>query len=242
MSQYQLLGRRAKPDERDFPLREAMPALMRMGLATSLARAPRARTHRSGSVLDQSLTPPSFDDDHPYCVGFAGTGVVMGDPVRVKLADPTAFALAAYAGAQANDEWPDDQPYDGTSARGLCAWLKQQGMINEYHWCQTAEEVGETVLRYRPVLLGVPWSDNMFEPDSKGVVTFDPSSIVGGHEIFARGYDSRSRLLRCRNSWGLWWGKRGDFFMHVDTLQALMEAGGDAVVPTEVRVLRPKTK
>lgn len=37
--------------------------------------------------------------------------------------------------------------------------------------------------------------------------------IVGGHCVWAYGYNNQTKTIRCRNSWGADWGDKGDFHM-----------------------------
>lgn len=48
--------------------------------------------------------------------------------------------------------------------------------------------------------------------------------VLGGHAVLAVGYDKRTNLMKCRNSWGANWGDKGYFYMPfnfiADTSQA----------------------
>lgn len=258
MTDYsQLLGRRPDTprDPRDWQLRDALPALKRRGLVIAKTDAPTHRTWRRGPLLNQGDTPPAptGSGDHPYCVGFSTTALRLGAPKRMTrgtamkvLNDPvvindvnliTHYALAAYSGAQDRDEWPG-RDYDGTSGRGACLWLRDTGQIEEFHAIESADEAADTVLRYRGWLGGFEWSESMFTPDEFGLIHFDPQSIIGGHEVWCRGYDSHKRWFFFQNSWGEAWGRRGCFYMTHADVQTLLDRGGDAFVPSEIAVLR----
>lgn len=238
-----LLGRRPDTprDPRDYPARPALRALTAMGLAVPASEAPPSMIWRGGPVLDQSQTPEDEEQDHPYCTGFAYTGAALGAPLRRRIADPIRFALAAYAGAQQNDEWPGPPPYyGGSSGRGVLQWATSQGQVSEYHACENADVARDFVRRAGGLLLGLDWSESMFTPNELGFVEFDPASIAGGHEVYARGYEAQLDAFLVQNSWGTQWGRvrrrPGHFWLRRSTLQTMLERGGDCYALTEVRV------
>lgn len=64
---------------------------------------------------------------------------------------------------------------------------------------------------------------------SQGWVCPMPTSadtFLGGHCVTIRGYDLKKKLFLCQNSWGLWWGNHGLFWMPFDYVCSPLLASG----------------
>lgn len=71
--------------------------------------------------------------------------------------------------------------------------------------------------------------NSMYEPDSKGLIPNLSGEITGGHEYLVRGYNSKTKLYTCINSWGPEWGLKGEFKLRKQDLDRLIfEEQGDA--------------
>lgn len=146
---------------------------------------------------------------------------------------PIVHPEDVYRRAQAIDEWPGDA-YDGTSIRAGAQTLRQQGLIDSFHWALGIDEVVDTLLRLGPVVLGTAWLSDMFEPNSRGVVSAS-GYPVGGHAYLANGVNTTRRVIRCKNSWGRGFADNGHFWLTFDDLAALLEHDGEACIAVEVR-------
>ncbi|WP_330306251.1 MULTISPECIES: hypothetical protein [unclassified Streptomyces] len=180
------------------------------------------------------------------CTGNAGTAAVslLLDDTEAKAAglDLTGakgaeeWAIGLYAEATALDD-ADGRfpPVDtGSSGLGIAKALKRRGLVGHYRHATTATAVA-SLLQTGPVLLGVPWFRDWFEPDRHGFVDggdWASSPLAGGHEIcvialeqvvqdHAGRIEPGSTVIRFRNSWSRSWGDDGDGLMTLATYQAL---------------------
>jgi hypothetical protein len=159
---------------------------------------------------------------------------------QLDVTDPAAaeaWAISLYSDATHRDQWLDDSwpSVDcGSSGLGVTKALRSRGLIDQYGHATTAEELC-ALLQTGPVLMGLPWSDAFFEPDSDGFIDADPnwrsSTAAGGHEVcltaiedVAFAHDSTltdDTVLRFVNSWTSSWGDQGSGRMTVGTYRAL---------------------
>jgi len=209
-------GRLPAHDERDarYPLSAAVP----------VGPIPTYRYWRTGPVLDQG--------PYPHCVGFAWAGWLQCSPVRTP--SGPAQAEAIYREAQTVDEWPGEG-YSGTSVRAGAKVLTGQGRVTQYLWATDVETIAEFVLARSPVVLGTNWYQGMSN-SLEGIA--EPIGVLeGGHAYLVTGYNSRTRLFRCLNSWGLGWGQHGRFWMRYGDLAYLLAQGGEACAAVEQAVV-----
>lgn len=214
------LGRLPAPDDRDkaFPMRALAP------------QEPPARDYRyflAGPVLNQG--------NSSSCVGMAWRGFLSAAPLMTR-GGPDARAI--YRAAQDADEWPGAEPaYYGTSVRAGAKVLQDGGHIASYHWANSAEEVARFILSDTGgcVIAGTVWTADMFRPDALGFVT-PTGATVGGHAWLITGYSRLRGLFRARNSWGRFWGRRGNFWLTGEHLAELLRRDGEACAAVERRV------
>ena len=213
------LGRRENPvDARDGLHRMAM---VLPGVPTPL---PLTKMWRGGLLRNNQGSVGA-------CVGMAGANWMQCWPTYTRITNQTGFDL--YNACKAvPDAWPGQE---GTSSRFLMEVLRAQGRVARYLWGTTPAEVNEWVRGVGPVLVGIEWTRDMFNPDADG--TLRPTgTVVGGHEVLVRGYDHRRDRYRIRNSWGSEWGDRGEAWIRAaDLVHLLFERGGDAVGIVEAR-------
>lgn len=212
------LGRLPAPDPRDhaFPFAALLPA----------AITRRSRYFWSGWFGDQGSTSS--------CVGFSWTGWLTAGPVTQISRDWNSHALSTYSEAQRLDEW-EGEAYDGTSVRAGAKALQAQGFISEYRWAWTADEIVRAVLDVGPVVVGTVWTESMFTPNAKGVITPD-GAVVGGHAYLIDGASLDRGLVRIKNSWGRGWGLAGRGYMTISHLAHLIDMDGEAALATEIRL------
>jgi hypothetical protein len=208
----------------------------------------RSYTWSCGPVLDQGY--------EGACVGFAWTHELAARPAVVGgLTD--AYALGIYRRAQQIDPWPGEN-YSGTSVlAGVKAVMEQRNASNlpyygEYRWAFGTEDVLRVVGYKGPLVLGINWYDNMYEPDSKNFIHAS-GEIAGGHAILLTGVkivkkpdhlvgygldnlDIDQSYVRLHNSWGLGYGVNGEAFLTVRDLNKLLNEDGEACIPSLRRV------
>jgi hypothetical protein len=140
-----------------------------------------------------------------------------------------------YALATHLDEFPEEWPPDdeGSSGLGAAKAAKTAGYIERYEHTFSFAEF-QAALQTQPLIVGTYWTDSMFYPDSRGIVTPGPlttQNIAGGHEYCALGIDYENKLLKFRNSWGKSWGLSGNFYVSFQDFATLLAADGDSTVP-----------
>lgn len=212
------LGRVPEFDERSraFPIRSLLPP-----------RAPRSYTWSCKATLDQGT--------EGACVGFSWTHERIARPV-VGWGDAAA-ARSLYHAAQGLDPWaggayPGADPfYEGTSVLAGAKAAQNAGHFTEYRWAFGLDDVLLTLGYRGPVVLGLDWHEDMFDPDADGLLHVS-GGVAGGHAILANGVSVRRRLVRLHNSWGADWGLDGEAFIGFDDLDRLLAADGEACIPT----------
>jgi hypothetical protein len=147
-------------------------------------------------------------------------------------------ALEIYRAAQRIDEWEGEQ-YSGTSVLAGAKVVTASGYIGGYRWCFGIADVRDAVVRIGPVVIGIPWYEEMYETRASGLVKVG-GGLVGGHCITLTGYnpsmdiDGKVReVFRWRNSWGPTYGIKGSGFIEGFRLAALLDDGGEACVPMD---------
>ena len=208
------LGRRENPlDARDGLHSMAM---VLPGVPTPL---PATKMWRGGGFrLDQG--------QRGECVGFAGAAWLQCLPTYNRVTNLDGRDLYAACKAIPGEPWPNQE---GTSSRYLMEVLRAQGRVARYLWGTTPAEVNEWVRGVGPVLIGIEWYTEFFNPDADGLLHLG-GSVAGGHEVLVRGYNARNDLYRIRNSWGSAWGDRGEAWIRgVDLYHLLFERNGDCV-------------
>lgn len=221
---------RFDPKSRDFPI-----------TATIDLTKPRTKTWRGGPVTNQGR--------EGACVGHGTTGELTALPVRVKFADPQAYAFTAYHDFQHRDPWPgchlgsrcpvaptpDSKNYDGTEVLTAMKVLTERGFYSEYRWAFGLDDLILALSHVGPAVLGIPWHEGMYDaPGGKVKVTGDK---VGGHCILARGVSLPRKAVLLRNSWGREWGIGGDAWISFADLETLLHDDGEACVPVRSALL-----
>lgn len=207
------LGRRHAPDVRDqrHPMAAALP--------TVLPVRPKSKVYRIWWSGDQGETSE--------CVGYSWHALLRAHPRLQREPDPHTIFLEA----RKVDEW-DGEDYLGTSVRAAAKVLQAQGKIVAYSWADRLEIVLNHLAFVGPVVLGTDWHEQMFRPGPTGLVELG-GPVVGGHAYVVLGYDDRTRLLICQNSWGKDYGVRGRFLLRYEDADRLIQAQGEACAPTE---------
>lgn len=212
------LGRLYIPDERDanFPLSAALPS------------ETQERTHRYWNNRGIWLNQGNF----PHCVGFSWTHWLKDGPVTFDQPVDAAYASQLYRECQFVDQWAGEN-YDGTSVRAGAKILQDRGLISSYRWATTIDEVVHCLLHVGPMVVGTTWYASMFHPNSKGVIEIF-GKAEGGHAYKLDGINTKSGLIRIKNSWGRGWGKNGHAYIHVNDFSRLLQEYGEACLAVEV--------
>jgi hypothetical protein len=183
------------------------------------------------------------------CTGNAATAAVsiLHDTATLEAADlvttdpalAESWAIDLYAEATRRDEW-HDQTWPavdcGSSGLGVAKTLKARGLIDSYRHATTAEELC-TLLQTGPVLMGMPWHEDFFDPTGRTALLDDlpnwqNSPVAGGHEVCITalehltytadgGLDYAHTILRVVNSWSSAWGDHGFFRLSLATYREL---------------------
>lgn len=205
------------PRSRDFAARDLLAIT-----------TPRTARHWSpGQVLDQG--------QEGACVGFSWTGEALASPIRVNfgktprfgVSEPNTIARDIYYLAKTLDEYQGEN-YEGTSVLAGAKAMVQQGFIKQYRWCFGADDVRDTVIHLGPVVLGIPWHNDMFNVDANHQI-HPGGGVAGGHAILCHSYDSG--MFRLQNSWGAAWGQNGGAWISIQDLATLLADQGEACVP-----------
>lgn len=187
-------------------------------------RAPRNRIWNKSVFLDQG--------QEGACVGFSCAHVVATTPKRmVGITDD--IGRKVYHGAQTRDEWAGEN-YEGSSVLGGMTYLKEVGVLSAYYWATTLSEILEGLSYFGPIVMGVDWYNDMFEPDSNGYLHVSGGK-AGGHAIEVGGNSLKREAVWVNNSWGMKWGIGGGAWIKWTDLDKLREDQGEFALPRKVK-------
>jgi hypothetical protein len=187
---------------------------------------------------------PILDQGHlGSCTGNAGIGA-LGSGVYFSqhgthYSLDEVGAVQLYSDATALDGYPGTYPPDDTGSDGLsiATALKANGEISAYlHAFSLSDALA--ALAERPVIVGIAWHQDMFNPAPDGQVR-PTGDIAGGHEIVADELDVENSRIWFANSWGTSWGVAGRFWMTWEDFGTLLADQGDVTVFVPVPVPTP---
>ena len=239
------LGRVVELDERSklFAIRPEVASL-----------TPVTRNWRCDLVLDQG--------NMGSCVGNACTHELAATPDIYTGLDEN-FAKQLYFLAQQLDSWPGGEypgaspNYSGTSTLAGMKALVQRGYIKQYKWAFSLEDAVLAIGHHGPVVIGINWYNDMFNPAANGFVK-PTGGVAGGHDILVRGVkcvfvnetaghtmnnlDLDKSFVTLHNSWGKSWGVNGECFVSLRDFQKLLsDDGADCAIPVS-RVAQKNVK
>lgn len=188
------------------------------------------------------------------CVGFAWTHELAARPRMIRR--DASFALGIYSRAKFLDPWPGED-YDGTAVLAGCKAVMElknsQGLpyYDSYRWAFGIQDLLRVISYAGPLVLGINWYNDMYEPDAAGYIS-PTGGIAGGHAILAKAqrivrldktlpatYDNLDldqSHVRLHNSWGRGYGMSGDAFITVRNLDYLLQEDGEACIAVGRRV------
>jgi hypothetical protein len=150
------------------------------------------------------------------------------------------LAVKVYSLGTTFDSDPANYPPTDTGSDGLSVGkaAKALGLISGYRWA-FGIDAALLALMDGPIGIGIDWYAGFDNPTGPNALVAISGAVRGGHEVTVIGYDASSKTLRLVNSWGSGWGDGGFFTMSVDTLTALLKAGGDVVQFTPLTAPAP---
>ena len=170
------------------------------------------------------------------CVAYSWThfledGPVIQDAMKTTRTKPIIPPEKLYREAQLRDAFPGEN-YSGTTVRSAAKILKELGLIAEYRWAQSVNDVVNALLAIGPVVVGTKWYGDMNTPNNIGLMK-TTGSFMGGHAYVLNGVNLDSKTIRIKNSWSKRWGKDGYAFISIDDFDKLLRDGGEACIAFE---------
>lgn len=180
--------------------------------------------------------------DTPHCCAYSWVHVLEDGPVvqdaipgrAVPLFTPDKF----FNQCKLVDGLPSSA--QGTTILAGAQVAKKFGLISEYRWAETVDEVVDALIIFGPVIAGTLWYDGMMNPESNGTMRPNGRNL-GGHAYVINGVDTKKELVRVKNSYGKRWGKQGYGYLSFDSLEKLLKDGGEICVPFEKKLSKIPT-
>ena len=169
------------------------------------------------------------------CTGFGAAHVCAATP-RANATVTEALARTIYHEAQHRDEWPGNA-YEGSSVNGAMKAARDMGLIHEWWWATTREEIDAALSHYGQVEIGVNWYTGMFRPDAEGFI-HATGSVEGGHALALAGRTmvSSGRVrYTLDQSWGREHGIDGTVFIWEDVLEMWLAERSEFALPRKVK-------
>jgi hypothetical protein len=203
-----------------------------------------------GPVLDQGTTPPLSVRDASACTGTAAVAAanvleLESSPVYSRPADAPLLGLEdarrAYRRAQELDHVAGVD-YAGSSVLAVMKAGQEEGWWDRYLWALGGtRDIAQALLQLRaPVVVGVPWTTGLEEPDRHGVIR-PTGTPAGGHALCVIGLRLQLRLHRTdvlpgpffvlQQSRGEEEGDAGLVYLHHADLARMLAGVGEAAVP-----------
>lgn len=176
----------------------------------------------SGAVAwtkDSDVTLDQGDTGH--CCGFGSAQFRNTNPVNDDVDNTEGHAT--YYRLKVIDEEPNAE--DGSTVHSVAKDLVNEGRVKTYAWATTVAAMKTWVLNSGPLVVGFDWYNDMFNPDTNGLVT-PTGGIAGGHCFTVVGYDPATDLFKFLNSWSDAWGIGGYFFMTSTDVAFLLGSDG----------------
>ena len=125
--------------------------------------------------------------------------------------------------------------YDGTTIRAGAKILNKLGLVEEYRWAKSVEEVIMAVTHLGPMVVGTYWYENMNTPTSHRHILRPTGKRIGGHAYLINGVDRDKEMFRIKNSWGTKWGDEGHAYISFDNFEKLFGQMSEACIAFEAK-------
>jgi hypothetical protein len=250
-----LLGRIYRPDPRDWTLARLMelaepdPGTLDMTVEQVLDETPYFTTWPNYLVFwrwlkkQKKVKPAPSGDTTPgwelriqldqgqtgHCVGFGWAGWVDAMPVEGNYQNADGHAI--YYECKVIDGEPLAE--NGSYVRSGALALRARGRLAAFAFAQNTNEIDDWINNNGPIVVGTAWTDDMFNPDSKGLVK-PTGNVAGGHCYLMLEKVDADDTYVFQNSWGSSWGQNGRFRMKRSDFGSLLADWGEACFAAEL--------
>lgn len=206
------------PDDRNYLLSKYIPFFM-PAIKTAFPDQKRWGYPRTHS-LDQK--------DTGHCTGFSIANFGITLPVFDHFNNTSGHSF--YYKCKVEDGEPLQE--NGSSIHSVAKVMKKEGIIKTYAFAKSIKEIVYWVLTKGPVIVGIEWTEGMFEPDKKNIIR-PTGQIVGGHALLIDEV-KRPGLVGLHSSWGDEWGVNGRAYMTFADFQKIFARNGEAIAAVEI--------
>lgn len=124
---------------------------------------------------------------------------------------------------------------NGSSVHSLVKVLKDRGRLSAYAWMSDVATVKAYIRKSGPVMIGIDWTEGMFNPDASGFIA-PTGNTVGGHALTIVGDYADVDAALILNHWGDWGPLHGYCLMKWSDIGDLVSdaRNGEAVGAVEL--------
>jgi hypothetical protein len=194
-----------------------------------------------GAVVWTDAEPVLDQGQYGTCVGNGGAQWGNTLPIDDHFNEKNARDL--YYECTVIDGSPDDPDAPGGGQQGstvhsLAKALKNRNLLNVYAFASTTDAVTKFIQQSGPVIIGIDWYNDMFNPDAQGLIK-PTGGVAGGHCIILNGWHPAGEAFPVEvyegiNSWSDSWGVKGHFFLAVTDFATLLSGNGEALAAVEL--------